>query len=437
MLFRIKLPITAIAVLFLAACNSSSDDPLAPGATATLPTFINGPITSFADNTLNINGRSIDIAHADVSYANTLVPKDTLIPGMNVRLETNGKTVTAIELNPDLAGKVTSTAEGTITLNNITVQIEPAVSAMTASSVEHSSNQAVHNIRVGDYVVVTSALSEDNTITANAVVSLENEPLYIEVEGPLIDLDTSAQTFTLNQLKVDYAAASLPDEALSNGMWVEVFGSFTEEGILAVEIELESFDDDMEAEISGRITWVNDAQTRFELSRRMQFDILPTTKFDDGVQQDLTVGRWVEVEIEIINGEYFLTEVEFEDEDDIGWFERSFEVAGTMALENESLVFNGFTFVLTAYTDYDDNLTVDSLDGTFLEIEGVERNGQFLIFEVELADDDNEIDLEGFVQDGSLWGYTADDNSLDPFEGQWVEVECKLNGLTLSNCSLD
>jgi hypothetical protein len=36
-----------------------------------------------------------------------------------------------------------------------------------------------------------------------------------------------------------------------------------------------------------------------------------------------------------------------------------------------------------------------------------------------------------------IWGYVTSDGSLSPFEGRWLELECKFDGMRLSRCRKD
>lgn len=228
---------------------------------------------------------------------------------------------------------------------------------------------------------------------------------------------------------------------LANGSWVEVYGSLSGQTLLAYDIEAERYADIAEAEITGTITWVDSQQQRFELNQNLSFTVLATTRFEDGRQQDLAPGRIVEVTSRFVNNEAELVEVDFQSETAdsavVSKLDRRFAVTGRMQLQGDTLLFNGFVFQLISNTKLDDGLTLTRLDGESLELEGVQRNGQLQILEIERADNESRGDFKGLVTQGTIWGYQADDQSLTPFEGQWVEVECAIQGERLSACRLD
>ena len=79
----------------------------------------------------------------------------------------------------------------------------------------------------------------------------------------------------------------------------------------------------------------------------------------------------------------------------------------------------------------------DDLGGTWVDLEGVVEEGLRVIREVEALDEEDEMELEGPVAQGRIWGYVTSDNSLAPFEGRWLELECKFDSMRLSRCRQD
>ena len=73
-----------------------------------------------------------------------------------------------------------------------------------------------------------------------------------------------------------------------------------------------------------------------------------------------------------------------------------------------------------------------------LQIEGVElADGQWLVKEIDLEQQSNELELTGKVSQNSLWGYHASDASLATFDGKWVNVECQFDGMQIHSCRID
>ncbi|WP_211049301.1 hypothetical protein [Aeromonas dhakensis] len=114
-----------------------------------------------------------------------------------------------------------------------------------------------------------------------------------------------------------------------------------------------------------------------------------------------------------------------------------FKLTGRTTWQLGQLMVNGIPFVLDEQTRFKDGLREDDLGGTWVDLEGVVEGELRLIRKVEKLEEDDEMDLEGPVEQGRIWGYVTSDNSLAPFEGRWLELECKFDGMRLSRCRED
>ncbi|MUG27242.1 hypothetical protein [Aeromonas salmonicida] len=114
-----------------------------------------------------------------------------------------------------------------------------------------------------------------------------------------------------------------------------------------------------------------------------------------------------------------------------------FKLTGRTTWQLGQLMVNGIPFVLDEGTRFKDGLSEDDLGGRWVDLEGVVEEGVRVIREVEALDEEDEMELEGLVAQGRIWGYVTSDNSLAPFEGHWLELECKFDGMRLSRCRQD
>ncbi|MBD1577767.1 hypothetical protein HC723_15290 [Vibrio sp. S11_S32] len=112
----------------------------------------------------------------------------------------------------------------------------------------------------------------------------------------------------------------------------------------------------------------------------------------------------------------------------------SFEVEGTASVSDSTISINGIPFETNANTYFDDRLTLASIDGEKVELEGVEIKGEqgaitYTVKEVELADNDQEIDLKGTVTtDNALFGYVVGDDSVTLTENTYTDIsDCKVD----------
>ncbi|MFM4720904.1 hypothetical protein [Aeromonas bivalvium] len=122
-----------------------------------------------------------------------------------------------------------------------------------------------------------------------------------------------------------------------------------------------------------------------------------------------------------------------------GWAQGAeFKLTGRTTWQLGQLMVNGIPFVIDEQTRFKEGLDEDDLGGTWVDLEGeVQTTAQGerrLIREVEPLDEADEMELEGPVLDGRVWGYGASDDSLAPFEGRWLELECRFDGKRLSQC---
>ncbi len=114
-----------------------------------------------------------------------------------------------------------------------------------------------------------------------------------------------------------------------------------------------------------------------------------------------------------------------------------FKLTGRTTWQLGQLMVNGIPFVLDEGTRFTDGLSEDDLGGTWVDLEGVMEGELRVIREVEALEEDDEMELEGPVAEGRIWGYVTSDDSLAPFEGRWLELECKFDGMRLSRCRED
>ncbi len=118
-----------------------------------------------------------------------------------------------------------------------------------------------------------------------------------------------------------------------------------------------------------------------------------------------------------------------------------FKLTGRTTWQLGQLMVNGIPFVIDERTRFKDGLDEDDLGGTWVDLEGVVQEtaagARRLVREVEALEEEDEMELEGPVEEGRIWGYVTSDGSLSPFEGRWLELECKFDGMRLSQCRED
>lgn len=422
----------AVSALSLAACGSSSDSsnnttaaPDQGNGTNPIVTPVTtkttmGTVDSVTSTAFTVQDQSFNLSSSTVSYAQQNLASSVLTSGSKVRIKTNSSGQHKVELNPDLAGFISAVQGDTVQLNGQSLQL---------------SN---HQLVAGDFVLVSLNPLQSNEVTAVIKLSAAETPLYIELEGQISELNQTTQRFSVLGQQVDYSAAVIEDGPVASGRWAEVYGQLSNGVLKATEVDFDQFPDATETEISGVISWVNESKTSFELNQRYSFHITTATRFEQGSVNELQPGRFVEVTLNQQNNQNVLTEVEFKNQSISTPGSQRVEVTGTMTFDGNNLQLKGFRFAVNSLTELEDGLTLQTLDGQYLQIEAVQRaDGSVIVKEVEKAGVSARIELTGQVQNSSIWGYQAADNSLSGFDNQWLELDCSFDGVRLSACTLD
>ncbi|HIF9324204.1 TPA: DUF5666 domain-containing protein [Photobacterium damselae] len=384
-----KLVLVTIIGLILSGCGGGGSDndstPKPDIKPEAKPALVEGTIDKVNGSNIIVNGRSYQVA--SVNYANTPLADgvSVLKPQMMVQVSDVAKAGATVFLDPTLLGQVTAVNHTTHTF--------------TVNGVELSFAQLNKDIEINDWVMVSALPMATETgvgYKVLSVIEVENTDLAgkYELEGTLSQLDDPKKfTFKLGQVIVDYANIQL-DPTIGNGDWVEVTGEMIDGAFVATEVEVDNYDDNEDfddAEIEGVVTWINNEKTLFTLNARGQFVINNSTRFEDGTRNNLKTGALVEVTA--ING--VAKEIEFDrdhdsDHDQGTWSE--FDVEGIVSDVTDSTI-TLYGVQQPVYVDnmtrYEDRLTLATLPGKRVEIEGIVRNGQKIAREIELEELDD------------------------------------------------
>ena len=332
-----KITLATLIGLVLTGCGGGDENTPPPSPTATPPTVVRGTIQEVQGNDIIINGRRYDVSRVDYNKKELSNDMSLLKPQMMVQVTKQSKLGSIVNLDPTFLGMITN--------------INPKTGTFTINGVNLSFGGLSNEISNGEWVMVSALpMATNNGVGYKvlSVIEIENTELegQYELEGAVSQLDNEPSTFKLGQVIVDYSNINL-SAGIKNGDWVEVTGQYQNLKFMANEVELESYDDlDNDHEIEGIITKVNSTQTEFELNARGTFIVNSQTRFEDGNQDNLVVGKLVEVTT--ING--IAKEIEFEhDFDDENGSLREFEREGRVtAVYYDSFVIGTETFYLDA-----------------------------------------------------------------------------------------
>ncbi|PQJ67287.1 DUF5666 domain-containing protein [Photobacterium angustum] len=376
-----KLLLAVVVGVALSGCGGGGSDeskPTPPPIVDIKPTAAQGTIKSvnYDNNTIDVNGHSYKVEQ--VKYGSQELSITSLKPNMMVEVSMLTRSGAVVSVEPTMVGIVTtiSADRKTFVVNGVTLSFA-----------------LDRHIELHDWVMVSSlpqATADGLGYKVLSVIKIEQEDVagQYEIEGRLSGLDLNKNTFTLGaSTKVFFNPDEIEDNAvLMNGQWVEVKGQMINDEFHATEVEVETYDDfDDDHEIEGIVTWVNSDKSQFELNARGRFTVNVQTRFEDGTKANLVAGELVEVTA--FNG--IAKEIEFER--DFGgetgdW--REFDREGYVtSVGDDHFMIAGETFYVDAYTEFEDFLTLDTLHGQYVDVEGVLINGKKVAREIEREDD--------------------------------------------------
>ena len=335
---QISVSLSAIAMaLALAGCGGGGG--ASDGVTSTSGTSI-GTITGFGS--IFVNGIEYETPNsADINLDNDDGDSSDLRVGMVVTVtgsvNDDGMTGVAdsVEYDDELEGIVISNsiAPGARTGKLDIMGQQVMVTATTVFESNVGGIISVDQIAAGNVVEVSGFADGTGNIEATRIevkAATLSEYLAshdaIEVKGMINGLDTVAFTFELGELTVDYSGASLPQDGLTNDMYVEVKSTSGIDvgtgNLIASEVELEDDgkygyegDEGEQLEIKGTISSDFDGLS-FQINGTTVL-VVDATEFEHIKAVDLLKGTRIEAEGEFnAEGELVADEIKALDEDE-------------------------------------------------------------------------------------------------------------------------
>lgn len=292
------------AACLLGACgggSSSSPAPLAlnsPAATIGTPQVAKGSISGFGS--VFVNGVEWETDDCRVSIDGAPGDESQLKVGDIVQVkgtidDDGTATCETMEYDAEIEGVVEEIGPSNVIVLGLRVDV-------TADTVFDSdlATRDLTGLMVGDYVEISAFSSPDGYIATR--IDVETNDGESEIYGRITELDTTASTFRILELTVDYSSATLDDfngKEISNGDYVEVAGTtFASGELIATRIEYEDnnpYDEESgdEFEIEGILAIDPDGSLSVNGTR---FTLAPEVTYQYGNDSDLVDGRRVELE---------------------------------------------------------------------------------------------------------------------------------------------
>jgi len=381
-----------------------------------------GPISTFGS--VIVNGVRYDTSTANFTINGAPGSQDDLSVGQVVTvsgtIDNNGVDGSADDVNfeDNVKGPVQSidAATSQIVVLGQTVLINPETSFDDSIS-----PASIDGLNVDDIVEVSGLVDADGRITATRI-ELKPAGTEFEVLGFVAGLDAANFMFNINNLAVDYSAATLDNFGsgqIADGDFVEAKGTTLGGGgeLIATKVELKNAlpdaADGVHVEIQGFITRFVSAQD-FDVTG---FPVTTTgsTVYEGGVAGDLGLNIKVEVEGDVdANGVLVATKVDIR---------RAKAVRATANVDSvnagaNSLVVLGIDVSVDALTRLEDKssadvrpLTLADINaGDYVEVRGGEfpaGSGDILATILEREDADPDSILQGFVETISEPSFTV------------------------------
>lgn len=302
---RIPALFAVALATFLTACGGGGGGttPTAPPAATTTSKVAAGTITGFGS--VYVNGVRYDSARATVTMDDSARTEADLKVGMVVQVRgsrdsSGNHTADRIDFDDAVEGPVTAIDA---TAQRLTVLGQTVQVSATTSFDDNIPGAAFAGLVVGDVVEVSGLPDASGVIEATRI---EKKPAggVFEVTGKASAVNTTARTFAINGLTVNYSTALLEDfgsaGAPRDGDLVEAKGTAFAGGVLtATRVELKS-DDRLspdargEVEVEGYVTRFVSA-TDFDVAGRAVTTTSSTT-YEFGTAADLGLNIKVEVE---------------------------------------------------------------------------------------------------------------------------------------------
>ena len=265
------LPALIGSIVALSACGGGSSDSNATTAGKTLTT---GVITGFGS--VYVNGCKYETDSASIDSddvaANGAAGQANLDVGMVVTVSGSSETdadgncvgkADRIIYDNDVEGPVavgslvqtTDSATGEVTEVSATILGQTVI--MNLDTVFKSESDAPYDlasVKEGDVLEVSGLMDENGNLVATRVElqdeKMDSGDMEYEIKGMIANLDTTAMSFEVNGLPVDYDNATDFDDMtagdLADGLYVEVKGMLDGSGERLQAVKIEAEDNGME-----------------------------------------------------------------------------------------------------------------------------------------------------------------------------------------------
>ncbi|EGN75505.1 hypothetical protein A28LD_1118 [Idiomarina sp. A28L] len=417
---RFSKPLIVLALsAALSACGSSSSDetsipdPNAGGGDSptTTTTVSEGVITGFGS--VYVNGQRYRSGNAIISIGGTPAADEAQLKvGMVVQVSASSSDDD--DDDPEASEiRYEEHLQGPISFIDKAAQVITVLGQrIVYNDLTKFDDTNLDTLSVNDFIEVSGYPDENGDFYAT-LIELEDDQ-EIKVRGEVASLDTSAGTFSINALTIDYNSAEFDDmsiDDLIDGLFVKVEGSeFDADTLTLIAESIENKDDNDidndidEVKVAGIVRDYDEEAGSFSLNR-FTVVVNDETEYDDGTIENLANGVIVKVEGEYVDNQLIATEIEFKAQ------KTETKTEGQVTdinYETRNVTVNGLVFTVNQNTQYEDDSELDDRQFNFdkiqasdwLKVYSAENDaGDFIVLKIERIDED---DLEGEIKGAAL-----------------------------------
>lgn len=411
-----------LPALYLYSCGGGGSDVAGIDGSGAPLTSTSGTVNGFGS--VIVNGVRYHSDKAKILVNGELADENSLRAGYQVRvtatLNSDGTgNANSIEFSPSLVGAISSinSQNEQLVLLEQTVQITSATLFDSAIDPNNLSGLAV-----GTTILVSGQLNSAGLIAATRI-ELAPENIY-QLAGAINNIDIANHTFSLNNLKVNYAAATIKNNGnnpLKNGLLAIVAGSRDSAGIFqatSVSVQTISFSSEVKsADVEGFVT-------RFVSSA--DFDVAgvtcsgnSATTYSNGNSTTLALGSSVKVSGSVnAAGVLVAQKIELKQKvsNEIAGEVSSVSIPVSGAIATGSFVIAGTNIQTNNSTAYEDGSNdrlkrfnfSDIHQGNFLKVSGYTSQDIFIATKIErrIFTAQNELRYQGLVTQVSDHSFT-------------------------------
>lgn len=405
----------ALSALGLGACGGSGGGSTAgiggTGSTDTTPVIVTGTIDGFGS--IFVNGIEFETDDSVVSIDDDDGLESDLALGMVVTVRGSlnddglGGTAEFVNFDDDVQGPITSISENADATQKTLTVLGLSVLADKTSTI--FDDVSYDNLAVNHVIEVSGFFDENDVLRATRIErkgDFQENVSEIELKGLVSNL--SATTFTLDSFTVDFSSADLtevPNQTLTDGMFVEVEGTLSGSTITATEVEEEDdlFDDndndDYNVSIQGIVTDYVDDSDFVILGQAVDAS---SASFSPS-SLNLENGLEIEVEGTLVNGVLVATEVESRG-GDVEFEAQVLDIDTTANTLTLGFVAGNVTINIDTKTRFEDDLEIvepftlgDIQAGDFLEVEARLDDTDIIATEINRDESDDDV-IQGPVE---------------------------------------